>query len=112
MSEIGVDWLKHAFITKFNHIRASVYSRFSDVLAKDVLQAGSSTSSRNHPLLLDQSPLVARRLGFAAMPLACLVIRIGVQAIGMWTAPDEENWMWKIGRWLAGAGIAVSAWGW
>lgn len=36
-----VDWLKHAFITKFNHIRASVYGRFADVLAKDVLAAGS-----------------------------------------------------------------------
>lgn len=50
MSEMAVDWLKHAFITKFNHIRASVYARFSDVLAKDVLQAGnfeSHKSSRN-----------------------------------------------------------------
>jgi hypothetical protein len=47
MSEMVVDWLKHAFITKFNHVRASVYSRFSDVLAKDVLQAGNAKSSRN-----------------------------------------------------------------
>jgi hypothetical protein len=36
-----VDWLKHAFITKFNHVRASVYGRFMDVLAKDVLFAGT-----------------------------------------------------------------------
>lgn len=66
-----------------------------------------------HPLLLDQSPLVARRLGFAAMPLACLVIRIGVQAVGMWTAPVEsEHVLWQIGRWTAGVGVAISAWGW
>jgi hypothetical protein len=41
-----VDWLKHAFITKFNHVRASVYGRFTDVLAKDVLLAGSMTRRR------------------------------------------------------------------
>jgi predicted metal-dependent phosphoesterase TrpH len=34
-SEMAVDWLKHAFITKFNHIRASVYDRYLDVLCKD-----------------------------------------------------------------------------
>ena len=31
-SEQLVDWLKHAFITKFNHIRPSVYERYMDVL--------------------------------------------------------------------------------
>lgn len=41
MSEMVVDWLKHAFISKFNHVRASVYGRFTDVLAKDVLLAGT-----------------------------------------------------------------------
>ena len=44
VSEMLVDWLKHAFITKFNHVRASVYERFTDVLAKDVLQVGSFAS--------------------------------------------------------------------
>jgi len=42
-----VDWLKHAFITKFNHVRASVYGRFTDVLAKDVLLAGSLSRGRS-----------------------------------------------------------------
>jgi len=46
VSEMIVDWLKHAFITKFNHVRASVYGRFTDVLAKDVLLAGSMTRRR------------------------------------------------------------------
>lgn len=41
VSEMLVDWLKHAFITKFNHVRASVYGRFTDILAKDMLVAGS-----------------------------------------------------------------------
>lgn len=44
-SEMVVDWMKHAFIAKFNHVRASVYGRFTDVLAKDVLLAGTIGSS-------------------------------------------------------------------
>jgi hypothetical protein len=37
LSEVLVDWLKHAFITKFNHIRPTVYGRFIDVLCKDLV---------------------------------------------------------------------------
>src|SRR5258705_287652 len=36
VSEMLVDWLKHAFITKFNHIRPSVYERYIDVLCRDL----------------------------------------------------------------------------
>ncbi|KAJ1548901.1 hypothetical protein HK405_013225, partial [Cladochytrium tenue] len=36
-TEILVDWLKHAFITKFNQIKPSVYARFSDSLCRDLL---------------------------------------------------------------------------
>ncbi|KIR31241.1 hypothetical protein I352_06335 [Cryptococcus deuterogattii MMRL2647] len=127
MSEMVVDWMKHAFISKFNHVRASVYERFTDVLAKDVLLAGSITSSssrrhrdgksRNHRILLDQSPLVARRLGFASIPLACLVLRISWQAIGMLTMshshPEEsefgdggEDGLWGMVWW----GLKVASW--
>lgn len=75
-----------------------------------------------HPILLDQSPLVARRLGFASIPLACLVIRISVQAIGMLTASSHQNdsaqgleasrIAWTVLKWSAGIGIGLSAWGW
>lgn len=41
LSETLVDWLKHAFITKFNHIRPSVYERYTDVLCRD-LASGSA----------------------------------------------------------------------
>lgn len=37
MSEMIVDWLKHAFITKFNHIRPAVYGRFMDILCRDLV---------------------------------------------------------------------------
>ncbi|KAF8627818.1 hypothetical protein AX15_004241 [Amanita polypyramis BW_CC] len=35
-SEMLVDWLKHAFITKFNHIRPTVYERYTDILCRDL----------------------------------------------------------------------------
>lgn len=34
-SEMLVDWLKHAYITKFNTAKPAIYGRFLDVLAKD-----------------------------------------------------------------------------
>lgn len=34
-SETLVDWLKHAYITKFNNMKPAIYGRFLDVLAKD-----------------------------------------------------------------------------
>ena len=46
LSEQIVDWLKHAFITKFNHIRPSVYERYIDVLCLD-LANGSAVGRRS-----------------------------------------------------------------
>ena len=34
-SEMLIDWLKHAYITKFNNTKPNIYGRFLDVLAKD-----------------------------------------------------------------------------
>jgi hypothetical protein len=36
-TEMVVDWLKHAFITKFNQIRPIVYSRYLDILCRDLV---------------------------------------------------------------------------
>lgn len=84
VSEMLVDWLKHAFIAKFNHIRPSVYERFTDVLCRDLASASgvSRRGARKHTYV-DQSPLVARRLGFASLPLAVLAILIGSQSVGL-----------------------------
>lgn len=73
-SEILVDWLKHSFITKFNHIRPDVYSRFIDTLTKDFELASGST-------MVDQSPIVSRRIGFSSLPLVCLFVRIVWQTL-------------------------------
>ncbi|KLO18363.1 DUF747-domain-containing protein [Schizopora paradoxa] len=84
ISEQLVDWLKHAFITKFNHIRPSVYERYTDVLCLD-LANGSAVGrrgARKHSYV-DQSPIVARRLGFPSLPLAVLAALIGSQSVGI-----------------------------
>ncbi|GHJ89924.1 hypothetical protein NliqN6_6326 [Naganishia liquefaciens] len=97
LSEMAVDWLKHAFITKFNHIRASVYDRYLDVLCKDVMLAGrtrQSVSTKTRNVLTDHTLLLGRRLGFASLPLSCLLLRVGVQAIGMislFSSSDEDG---------------------
>ncbi|KAF8606126.1 DUF747-domain-containing protein [Ceratobasidium sp. AG-I] len=94
MSELVVDWLKHAFITKFNHIRPSVYERYTDVLCRDLLASGSGRSSRKHTYV-DQSPLVARRLGLATLPLAVLVFLIGAQSAQLALAVHGSAWSWS-----------------
>lgn len=103
LSELAVDWLKHGFITKFNHIRTTVYGRYTDVLCKDLLLAGGGVVApnggkrrrrRRHALFVDRSPLVSRRLGFAALPLACLVLRVAVQTMGMFAVPSVKRTAW------------------
>jgi hypothetical protein len=104
VSEIMVDWLKHAFITKFNHIRPSVYERYIDVLCRD-LASGSVVGrhgSRKHTYV-DQSPLVARRLGFASIPLAVLAILIGLQSFNLvFSCHLHDQWdLHPLAKWVA-----------
>lgn len=53
-TEMLVDWLKHAYITKFNNVKPNIYGRFLDILAKDyysnvnmIFCHQSSTNSEN-----------------------------------------------------------------
>lgn len=66
VSEIFVDWIKHAFITKFNHIQPVVYLKFCGILAQDFESSAGNS-------LTDKSPQVSKRIGFSAFPLVCLV---------------------------------------
>lgn len=69
-AEILVDWVKHAFILKFNEIPADVYHSFSTRLAEDMV------ANRQSRAFIDYSDLVSRRMGFTPIPLAVLVLRI------------------------------------
>ncbi|KAL7271565.1 hypothetical protein RUND412_005663 [Rhizina undulata] len=73
-SEMLVDWLKHAYITKFNNIRPVVYEKFLDVLCKDYYSHAFA----------DQN--LTKRLGLPVIPLACLFIRASLQTYHMFLA--------------------------
>lgn len=73
-SEMLVDWIKHAYITKFNNTKPAIYGRFLDVLAKDYYCDAFA----------DQN--LTRRLGLPVIPLACLFIRASVQTYHMFLA--------------------------
>ncbi|KAI9835861.1 MAG: hypothetical protein M1819_001759 [Sarea resinae] len=73
-SEMLVDWLKHAYITKFNNVKPAVYGRYLDVLAKDYYSNAFA----------DQN--LTRRLGLPVIPLSCLFIRSSVQTYHMFLA--------------------------
>ena len=73
-SEMLVDWIKHAYITKFNNTKPAIYGRFLDVLAKDYYSNA----------FVDQN--LTRRLGLPVIPLACLFIRASVQTYHMFLA--------------------------
>ncbi|KAF9109449.1 hypothetical protein BGX27_007595 [Mortierella sp. AM989] len=90
--ETLVDWLKHAFITKFNQIRPSVYGRFVDILSRDLIVGSPARlAGRNNQqqMFVDQSPMVSRRIGLAALPLACLVICVSTQTLQMVFSTNE-----------------------
>ncbi|KAL1861187.1 hypothetical protein Plec18170_001702 [Paecilomyces lecythidis] len=70
-SEMLVDWLKHAYINKFNNTRPAIYNRFLDVLAKDYYTNAFA----------DQN--LTRRLGLPVIPLSCLFFRVSVQTYQM-----------------------------
>ncbi|KAI8384826.1 eukaryotic membrane protein family-domain-containing protein [Radiomyces spectabilis] len=82
-SELMVDWVKHAFITKFNQIRPSIYGKYVDLLCKDLVVGSPGRLSGQRNAFIDQSPVVSRRIGFPVLPLACLHVRMMQQLLPM-----------------------------
>ncbi|KAM6972287.1 transmembrane anterior posterior transformation protein 1 homolog [Aplochiton taeniatus] len=74
-SEVAVDVVKHAFITKFNDITADVYGEYRASLAFDLV------SSRQKNAYTDYSDSVSRRMGFIPLPLALLLIRVVTSSV-------------------------------
>lgn len=95
LSEVLVDWLKHAFIAKQNHLRPALYGRFVDVLCRDILPPRSSVALDGHThrqsSFVDQSPLAIRRLGLAVLPLVCVSIRMTSQIVSMLLVKDVHT---------------------
>lgn len=66
LSECLVDWVKHCFITRFNHFTPDVYQFFKELLTFDVIDNKSFFDAY----------LISKRIGFVPLPLACLVLRM------------------------------------
>lgn len=103
-AELLADWLKHSFITKFNFIRSSVYPEYALLLAGDVTGIG------HEGVNLDHSHAVVKRIGFAQIPLVCVMLRLVKEGMRH-VPPDRKIWLlaaWcglfaiklALGRWL------------
>lgn len=67
--EVIVDWLKHAFITRFNKMQSSIFLNFSKIIAMGVVQQDD---------IPDACYTTSKRIGFVSLPLACVVFRVFV----------------------------------
>lgn len=73
--EVLIDWLKHAFITRFNELPSDVYKEYTISLAYDM------TQTRQKHAFSDHSDLVSRRMGFIPYPLSIVLIKALYTAI-------------------------------
>ena len=74
--EVIVDWVKHAFATKFNRIPHRVYSQFSMVICHDIAHARAHSVVRSVG-----GSAVAKRIGFVSLPLAALTARMATKTV-------------------------------
>ncbi|CAH0514385.1 unnamed protein product [Peronospora belbahrii] len=75
VAEMLIDWIKHAFITKFNQIPPTMYSKFITILCRDL------TGWKSEDTILDHTHHVSKRLGLMSLPLACVVLRMLSKAL-------------------------------
>eukprot|EP00804_Cyclotella_cryptica_P004202 CCRYP_014568-RC/>CCRYP_014568-RC protein AED:0.06 eAED:0.06 QI:1249/1/1/1/1/1/2/180/817 len=75
VAEFISDWIKHSFITKFNHIPSTAYFDYALILSGDVTGIG------HEGLNLDYTHAAVKRLGLAQIPLVCVTARYLHEAI-------------------------------
>jgi hypothetical protein len=78
LSELLVDWTKHAFISKFNDIQPELYTKFSNAMYKDLTINPTASSTG---VQVDRMQVVSRRIGFTPLPLACVFVRLVYTAV-------------------------------
>ena len=83
-AELLADWIKHSFITKFNFIPSKVYPEYALLLAGDVTGIG------HEGVNLDRSHAVVKRIGFAQIPLVCVMLRLLTEA-GRYYSSQEAH---------------------
>eukprot|EP00096_Caligus_rogercresseyi_P011143 TRINITY_DN4293_c0_g1_i1.p1 TRINITY_DN4293_c0_g1~~TRINITY_DN4293_c0_g1_i1.p1 ORF type:complete len:504 (+),score=59.00 TRINITY_DN4293_c0_g1_i1:269-1780(+) len=68
--EFVVDWIKHAFITRFNEVSTDVYRDYTTSLAYDLAQSKHKSSSSDH------CDWISRKIGFIPLPVGVVIIRV------------------------------------
>jgi hypothetical protein len=63
--EIMVDWIKHAFVTKFNAIKPDTYRSFTSIICKDLANTYKSSG--------EVFAALTKRLGLVSIPYICTV---------------------------------------
>lgn len=81
--EMFVDWIKHAFIAKFNKINASCYQDFSRILRCDIFDG------HKDKITLDHSYTITKRLGMSQIPLGCVFFRFMLIAYTSSSMPSK-----------------------
>eukprot|EP00968_Pinguiococcus_pyrenoidosus_P011459 scaffold923_cov256-Pinguiococcus_pyrenoidosus.AAC.36 len=76
-AEMLADWVKHGFIAKFNCIDASAFGEYAVVLANDITTCRRQDMPR---VINDHTYAISKRLGFAQLPMTCLLIRFLMMA--------------------------------
>jgi hypothetical protein len=88
LAEMLVDWIKHAFIVKFNHIAAYIYTDIKAMMCADVI-----TAQKTYPYL-DRPHASTQRLGFSTLPRAALAIRMLSPLLlysDLWVSGDDRD---------------------
>jgi len=80
--ECCIDWIKHAFITRFNELQVDVYRDYTLSLAYDMAQ------TRQKNAYTDHSDLIARRMGFIPLPLGVVMIRVFLTSVRIQSIPS------------------------
>lgn len=81
-TEILVDWIKHAFITRFNEIPTDVFRGYTMSLAYDMSQ------TRQKHAFSDHSDFIARRMGFIPYPLGIVLVKVIYHSVSI-TCPSS-----------------------
>jgi Eukaryotic membrane protein family len=98
-AELVADAIKHAFITKFNFLPSKVYREYALLLAGDVTGIGHEGFN------LDHSHAVVKRIGFAQIPLVCVMFRLLREAVKYASLNDFWKYWSPVGLWGVGIGF-------
>jgi hypothetical protein len=94
--QVFIDWIKHAFVTKFNRITPNIYARFVHHLSSDTVQMSATGGLAHEPLAA-----VSSRMGFQPIPLLCLLVRVvGHDVLPALELRHPSGWLLLVVAWL------------